>query len=598
MWITVKEAAYLLNVSERTVQLSCKNERYECRCISGLGNSGKQYEICLESLPDIALMRYYGVKTTKEIITSERPNGCSEKQWQEAERKANIIKEYQASGLSVDDFINWYNETYKPKKALKRQTLFTYQRKYKKYGVTGLIDIRGGATNGNQLTEEMWEYFCSLFLTQQQRSVKLCYDKTKEKFGEPFPCVGSFERKVRSLDKYTLTYYRVGKHALEDLLPSMERDKSSINSNDIWFSDHRNIDVFVRNIKGKIYRPWVTVFFDARSNKIISYVIREDNPNSIVIKKCLRLGIEGNGVPKEVYFDNGKDYRAKEFNKDFPYSLVRQLGINAIYAHPYHGQAKTVERFFRILADRFDKLFKTYCGKDNKNRPEQMRISNSKIAKIAPTTDEFNRALGNWIEDYNNTPNGGAFMNNESPNAVYQKHLKSKVTINQEALEMLFATINTRTVHKNGITMYNKNYYDIALIPYLGRKVIVRNFPENIDKVYVFDLEDNYICSALARRLTPYRNTSEQDYKNAQKEKKAVYEHIKKYAPKKNLDVHELIAKNQAEEYYLKNNINEIECNTTQVQTISIPPKASDNKKKVSNLSVVMNEYYKNKKQA
>lgn len=31
------------------------------------------------------------------------------------------------------------------------------------------------------------------------------------------------------------------------------------------------------------------------------------------VKKCFRLGVEQNGVPNEVYFDNGKDYRSQQF---------------------------------------------------------------------------------------------------------------------------------------------------------------------------------------------------------------------------------------------------------------------------------------------
>ena len=61
------------------------------------------------------------------------------------------------------------------------------------------------------------------------------------------------------------------------------------------------------------------------------------------IRLCFRLGVEQNGVPNEVYFDNGKDYRSSSFSKDYPMSLVNQLGVGTIYATPYHGAAKTVD---------------------------------------------------------------------------------------------------------------------------------------------------------------------------------------------------------------------------------------------------------------
>ena len=44
----------------------------------------------------------------------------------------------------------------------------------------------------------------------------------------------------------------------------------------------------------------------------MSFIVREADPNTTVVKKCLRLGIEKYGVPNEIYTDNGKDYTAKE----------------------------------------------------------------------------------------------------------------------------------------------------------------------------------------------------------------------------------------------------------------------------------------------
>ena len=49
-------------------------------------------------------------------------------------------------------------------------------------------------------------------MTQQKRTVKLCYDITKKHFPDtPFPSVSSFERRVKDIPKYALLYYREGK---------------------------------------------------------------------------------------------------------------------------------------------------------------------------------------------------------------------------------------------------------------------------------------------------------------------------------------------------------------------------------------------------
>ena len=553
-WITVKQAAELLKQTERAVRLNCDKKKYVCRYVDGIGRGGKQLEIMLESLPFEAIKQAEGSESEKDLFEClQIPEGISESQWHAAEDRARIVEMYQSPSLNLKlaDFIEYYNENYGPAKPLKRQTLLTWQRKFKQGGIEALVDPRGGQTGGVQITDEMWEIFYSIYMTEQKRTIKLCYDLTRKHFrGKPFPSVSSFERKVKEISKYAILRYREGEKAFNDALPYMERDKRSINSNDIWFSDHHTLDLFAKqnNGKGRPFRPTLTVYFDARSNKVMSFVIRKEPPNSVVVKQALKLAIEGYGVPKELYFDNGKDYRSKHFNVEYPYSITKALGMKIIHAKPYHGQSKTCERFFRIVTERFAKLFDTYCSSDNKSRPEQMRISNDAIMQIAPTLDEVIRAFDVWVKEYNATPSSGGFMDGKCPNEVYADNLNVKVKVNQEALDMLFTTVNERTVHKNGISIWNNHYYDPALSKYFGKTVVVRNYPENIDKIYVFNMEGRFICSAKATIAHPFGDANEQNFADAQRVQKAIRKDVKKHAPKRNLSIHQLIAVNQADE--------------------------------------------------
>ncbi|MCM1270037.1 MAG: hypothetical protein NC247_05350 [Ruminococcus flavefaciens] len=49
-WITVKEAATLLNVSERAIQLNAERRQLEYKYVPGKGKNGQQLRILLESL--------------------------------------------------------------------------------------------------------------------------------------------------------------------------------------------------------------------------------------------------------------------------------------------------------------------------------------------------------------------------------------------------------------------------------------------------------------------------------------------------------------------------------------------------------------------
>lgn len=469
------------------------------------------------------------------------------KQREGADFRALVVMEYQHSGLSPDGYVNQFNAKNPPEDAITTSKLFRWQRQYKNGGFAGLIDQRGGHNRGQTtIPLDAWDYFYSLYMTQQKRSIKRCYDLTLQEY-PGIPSVSAFERKVGKTPKYALLYYRDGPKAFNDQLPSMERSKLDIASNDIWFRDHHLVDTFVKSADGKrAVRPWLTVFFDARSNRVVSFVVRNADPNATVVKKCFRLGVEQNGVPNEVYFDNGKDYRSKSFSRDYPLSLVNQLGIGMIYATPYHGQAKTVERFFGTFTNRFSRLFPTYTGRNAKDRPECMQTTNAEIVKLAPTMEDYILAVAAYIDEYNSTPNSGRDMEKKTPDQVYSENFKEKRVIsNLDALRLLCGNSDERVIHKNGVSIMNNSYFNDALLAHLGERVIVIYDPENIDKIAVFDMENKAICMAMAKIRTPFRNTSEEDYIRAAKEKKAARKIIRDYAPKRDIPIHEIIARNQ-----------------------------------------------------
>ena len=261
------------------------------------------------------------------------------------------------------------------------------------------------------------------------------------------------------------------------------------------------------------------------------------------------MGIEQNGVPNEVYFDNGKDYRSKSFSKDYPMSLVNQLGIGRIYATPYHGQAKTVERFFGTFTNRFSRRFKTYTGCNAKIRPECMQIADKEIVAQAPTMDEFVKLLSAYITEYNQTPNNGIDMNGKCPDEVYFENLSVKQVVSDlDALRLLCGNSEERTVHKNGVSIKNNNYFHEKLLYHQGERVIVVYDPDNIDKMAIFNMNNRAICMAEAKIRTPFRNTTEEDYIKAGKEKKKARAIVREYAPTRDVDIHEIIARNQLTE--------------------------------------------------
>lgn len=553
MNLTVKEVSELLNISERAVQKAVSAGKYKSVTINGVGRGGKQLLISLESLPQEAQDRYNGVNVGQEPeLLIER---YSLTQIKEAEYKASIVLDFQRSGVSADKFLQNFNQT--NNECVTTGQLYLWQKKYKKGGIESLIDTRGGYNKGAcSISEKAWDMFYTLYMTTQKRSIQWCYDKTKLAFPD-VPSVSAFKRKVSTIPEYAILKYRTGTKAFNDALPHMIRDKTDVMSNDIWCSDHHRADVFVKNNTGHVIRPWITIFTDIRSTKVMSFIVREADPNTTVVKKCLRLGIEKYGVPNEIYTDNGKDYKAKELSEEYPMSIMNVIGIGKITATPYHGQAKPVERFFRTLEERFGKMFYSYAGNDAKKRPEHMQKTNKVLDgdRDIPTLEFYIDKLMEYIDEYNNTAHHGDGMDGRTPNQVYSENLTEKREIgDSNALRLLFGKTVERTVQKNGIAMYNNTFTnnDGKLIPYYDRKVLVTYDPDDLETVYIFDTDYNYICSASAKLKTPFRSCNEEDYIRAGKEKRAVRQFAKKYKPKQCKSTFDLIAEYQLEELQYK----------------------------------------------
>ena len=551
MDLTTKEVAELLNISERTVRKNCLSGKYKYHYENGIGRGGKQLLISLESLPQEAQDRYNGIEKEPELLIER----YSLTQIKEAEYKASIVLDFQCSGMSAEKFIQDFNA--RNGENFTNKQLYKWQKKYKDGGIESLIDTRGGDNRGTScIPEEAWEFFYSLYMTLQKRSAKWCWDKTKLKFPD-IPSLRSFQRKVSTIPEYAILRYRIGTKAFNDALPHMIRDKSDVMSNDIWCSDHHRADVFVKNSTGHVIRPWITVFTDIRSTKIMSFIVREADPNTTVVKKCLRLGIEKYGVPNEIYTDNGKDYKAKELSEEYPLSVMNVLGIGKVTATPYHGQAKPVERFFRTLEERFGKMFYSYAGNDAKKRPEHMQKTNKVLDKDKdiPSLEFYIEKLTEYTSEYNNTAHYGEGMDGRTPNQVYSENITEIREIgDSNALRLLFGKTVERTVQKNGIAMYNNTFTnnDGKLIPYYDKKVMVTYDPDDLETVYIFDTEYNYICSASAKLKTPFRSCNEEDYIRAGKEKRAVRQFAKKYKPKQYKNTFDLIAEYQLEELQYK----------------------------------------------
>lgn len=372
-----------------------------------------------------------------------------------------------------------------------------------------------------------------------------------------FPSYQTFVQKVRKdIPEYAKTAFRGGKKLLSDWLPYMERCTDDLASNSCWVSDHHLADVFVKTPRGKVVRPWITAFQDAKSRKIVGILVRSVSPDSTAIKQALRIGIGEYGIPEEIYTDNGKDYLSSELDPDSANSVLNILGIHKRRAKPYHGQSKPIERFFGTLEDRFGKLFYSYVGSDGKERPEHMQKLKKDLEKDSniPTIENYTELLNNYINEYNGTAHSGNGMDGKTPDEIYYNSFSkpAQMISDDNVLKILFGNSKECKVSNSGVRVCGINFMCEDLIDLLNKKVIAKYDPNDLGKVYIYTKEGKFVCQAIAKLKSPFRSATEEDFKEAAKQRKRVDKLLKEYTPNRRKDEADILFANIAEEHQYK----------------------------------------------
>src|SRR5574344_1048030 len=147
----------------------------------------------------------------------------------------------------------------------------------------------------------------------------------------------------------------------DNVEPFIKRDLASIRVGDILVADGHKLAFLVQNpFTGKPVRATLVGFLDWKSTTLVGYeIMLEENTQSIA--SALRNSIINlQNIPKIVYQDNGRAFRAKYFvNTDFKETgyegIYAKLGIKTVFAKPYNARAKVIERFFLELQESFEK---------------------------------------------------------------------------------------------------------------------------------------------------------------------------------------------------------------------------------------------------
>ncbi len=428
-----------------------------------------------------------------------------------------------------------------------KRSLERWMAKYRTQGLLGLVDTRGGGKFiSDMISDEAFELFKSMYLTQQRLSVKtcwqnICFKNKDEQKGWKIPSLQFMYRYIKNQIPLSVQIlHREGLNAyVAKCAPYIETDPDSVAPGQIWVGDHSQFNCWVRH-RGKWIRPWVTAWQDMRSRTIVGFHISA-SPNQTTILLAMKRAIEKYGPPDSVKIDNGKDYDSEcwtgttkvkrrtlkrgYIDEQMVAGIYAMMDVGVSFAIKYHPQSKPLERWFDTLDKQFTKTIPTYCGKDTDRKPDYLNdlLKSEKAIKEAHDLAGFAETVGQYVEVYNHSAHTGRGMNNKSPAQVLETRQSRRVMVEGVADLLLRVWSGELTIGKNGVRLKGMWYgqYDMQLAIHQGKKVRVAYDPDDLRRVYVYDAATlKLITIAEQNQLVQYGSAvSEEAFRTATQQK-------------------------------------------------------------------------------
>ena len=403
------------------------------------------------------------------------------------------------------------------------------------------------------LSDEEIKIFMGLLLHPNRISIGKATALTKYKLkeqGQSFiPADITFRRyakwfKDNNYDKWILA--RDGEKALSDKVePYIKRDASLLEVGDILVADGHKLAFQVINpFTGKPCRATLVGFLDWKSTALVGYEIMLEENTQCIASALRNAIINLDMIPKVVYQDNGRAFRAKYFTDDKGFTelgfqgLYSKLGIETVFARPYNARAKVIERFFKEFQEGFEKLLPSYIGSSINKKPAYM-LRNEKFHKrlhnnYIPTTEETIKMIDMWLSFKNSQPCPNA--QDKTIAEVLSERKRQNIDIN--TLNDLMLAVEVKTIQRNGIRFLNCDYFDEKLYGLRG-KVLVKYNLFDLANVKVFTPKGEYLCTAervtethpmakILGNVKDFEDYKQKIVKQRQLKKKTV-ESVKKY---------------------------------------------------------------------
>jgi len=229
--------------------------------------------------------------------------------------------------------------------------------------------------------------------------------------------------------------------------------------NDMWQADAK-FGPYLK-LNGKTTQVFFVGFIDDATRYIVHGEFY-DRLDQSAVEDCLRKAILKEGLPRRLFFDNGKEFRTKWMER-----ACAILGVKLIFTAPYSPESKgKIERFNRTL-DSF--------------------LAEAALKRVV-CLSEFNELFNAWLSEcYHNRQHAGI---GAAPAAAYTSSRTPLRFLPAETVASAFLRLERRKVDKSGCISFGGRKYEVGVV-YIGRTVDVVYDPADISVLTVEDKHFN-----------------------------------------------------------------------------------------------------------
>ena len=526
-YFSIAEIAAVLGEPERSVYRQANKQGWNRRAGKARKRNGRGggWEYHVDLLPDVARARL--------TITSEGRTGSRDRNelWQYFEGLSKARKEACEHRLEVVETVEQFVGL-----GMSKTAAVTYAAK--QFGVAersartwcnkadavdrsdrlpALADGYKPTAKHQDCHPDAWAVLKSDYLRPEKPSFSACYRRmktaAKEHGWKPVPNEQSLRRRFKDeVPQSVITMARKGKDAAKGLYPAQRRDRSGLHAMEAVNMDGHRFDVFIL-MPGKTtpQRVHLIALQDLYSDKFVAWRLSVSE-NKDVVRLVIGDMVERHGIPDKIVLDNGRAFASKwitggkanryrfKVDPNEPEGLLISLGIDVVWATPYAGQSKPIERAFRDLCEDIAKH--PFCaGAYTGNRPEAKPENYG--SRAIPFKD-FANHVERMIAEHNARPGRTAKnANGRSFDEIFSESLKQPTTLvrwptkEQRSLWLMASDRITARRGSGEIHIFGNRYWSQELNQYAGKKVTVRYDPDNLTKpMHVYDLENRLICIA------------------------------------------------------------------------------------------------------